>query len=93
MDAVGRFAVSGSPLETCHRSVLTLKGAALLDRHYLGLADTQHTLGMDGLFDSLLAYESYPIDTKRLQQQASSIDGMAITVCRASSATTGCRCW
>ncbi|WSY60036.1 amino acid adenylation domain-containing protein [Nocardia sp. NBC_00881] len=53
--------------------------AALLDRHYLGLADIQHALGVDGLFDSLLAYESYPIDTEGLQQRASSIDGMAIT--------------
>ncbi|WP_442024720.1 amino acid adenylation domain-containing protein, partial [Nocardia sp. 2YAB30] len=53
--------------------------AALLDRHYLGLADIQHALGVDGLFDSLLAYESYPMDTEGLQQRANSIDGMAIT--------------
>ena len=51
--------------------------AALLDHHYLGLADIQQVAG-DGVdFDSLLVFESYPVD-KAAIEAASAIDGMSV---------------
>ncbi|WP_408637760.1 amino acid adenylation domain-containing protein [Nocardia bovistercoris] len=58
-------------------SRLQSEQAALLDHHYLGLADIQRAVGVDGLFDTMIAFESYPVDTEGLEQ-ASSIDGMSV---------------
>nr|WP_275942082.1 non-ribosomal peptide synthetase [Nocardia cerradoensis] len=52
--------------------------AARLDQHHIGLAEIQGALGVEGLFDTMIAFESYPIDTEGLQE-ASTIDGMAVT--------------
>ncbi|WP_444980089.1 amino acid adenylation domain-containing protein [Nocardia mexicana] len=57
---------------------LQAEQADLLDVHYLGLSDIQETLGVEGLFDSLVVFESYPIDRVALDR-ASSIDGMRVT--------------
>ncbi|WP_157224055.1 non-ribosomal peptide synthetase [Nocardia paucivorans] len=52
--------------------------AGLLEHHYLGLADIQSAAGGVGLFDTLVAYESYPIDAEGLQQAGGSIDGLEV---------------
>ncbi|WP_097246838.1 amino acid adenylation domain-containing protein [Nocardia amikacinitolerans] len=52
--------------------------AALLDYHYLGLSEIQNTIGVDGLFDSLVVFESYPVDREGLRR-ASAIDGMSVS--------------
>ncbi|WP_245547018.1 non-ribosomal peptide synthetase [Nocardia brevicatena] len=52
--------------------------AGLLEHHYLGLADIQSAAGGAGLFDTLVAYESYPIDADGLQQAGGSIDGLEV---------------
>ncbi|MFI6773701.1 amino acid adenylation domain-containing protein [Nocardia sp. NPDC050412] len=52
--------------------------AALLDHHYLGLADIQRIAGAGAQFDTLLVFESYPIDRDAITA-ASSIDGMSVT--------------
>ncbi|WP_375540258.1 amino acid adenylation domain-containing protein [Nocardia sp. XZ_19_385] len=67
-------------------SRLQSEQAALLDHHYVGLADIQRGIGADNLFDSLMAFESYPVDTEGLAQ-ASSIDGMNVTDLKAVNFT------
>ncbi|MEV5649231.1 amino acid adenylation domain-containing protein [Nocardia sp. NPDC052254] len=52
--------------------------AALLDYHYLGLSDIQQAVGVEGLFDSLVVFESFPVDRDGLER-VGSIDGMHVT--------------
>ncbi|WP_169332725.1 non-ribosomal peptide synthetase [Nocardia araoensis] len=52
--------------------------ADLLDHHYVGLTDIQRTVGAGALFDTLLIFESYPIDRDAIAA-ASSVDGMSVT--------------
>nr|WP_218024294.1 non-ribosomal peptide synthetase [Nocardia speluncae] len=61
--------------------------ADLLDHHYVGLADIQAAAGQANLFDTLLVFESYPVDADGIQQQATDIDGMAVTGLTAVDAT------
>ncbi|WP_083873953.1 non-ribosomal peptide synthetase [Nocardia paucivorans] len=49
----------------------------LLDHHWLGLADIQHAIGVENLFDSLVVFESFPIDTEGLAR-AGSVGGMNV---------------
>ncbi|MDT0616459.1 amino acid adenylation domain-containing protein, partial [Streptomyces lancefieldiae] len=35
---------------------------ALLDHHYYGLADIQRDIGLPALFDTIIAFENYPVD-------------------------------
>ena len=46
--------------------------AGLLDHHHLGLADIQSAAGVGDLFDTLIVFESYPIDTGGSAQAAPS---------------------
>ncbi|APE35245.1 hypothetical protein BOX37_16280 [Nocardia mangyaensis] len=57
---------------------------ALLDGHHLGLADIQRSAGAGELFDTLLAYESYPVDTEGMRD---AIDGLDIVEVTAANAT------
>ncbi|NEW50308.1 amino acid adenylation domain-containing protein [Nocardia cyriacigeorgica] len=57
---------------------LQAEQADLLDYHYLGLSDIQDAVGVEGLFDSLVVFESFPVDREGLAE-ASAIDGMNIT--------------
>ncbi|WP_328390771.1 non-ribosomal peptide synthetase [Nocardia sp. NBC_00416] len=50
--------------------------ATLLEHHYLGLADISP--GTAGLFDTLLAYESYPVDAEGLRAAGGGIDGLEV---------------
>ncbi|WP_139277853.1 amino acid adenylation domain-containing protein, partial [Rhodococcus marinonascens] len=52
--------------------------AALLDHHYLGLADIQHGAGPEVGFDTLTVFESYPVDREGLSTD-SDIAGMRVT--------------
>ncbi|MEU4345754.1 amino acid adenylation domain-containing protein, partial [Nocardia sp. NPDC023852] len=61
--------------------------ADLLDHHYVGLADIQAGAGIGGLFDTLVVFESYPVDAEGLQAQAADIDGMAVVGLDAADAT------
>ncbi|WP_194819698.1 non-ribosomal peptide synthetase [Nocardia sp. XZ_19_385] len=51
---------------------------SLLEAHHLGLAEIQRVAGAGELFDSLLAYESYPVDADGLRLAYGSIDGLEI---------------
>ncbi|MBY8863128.1 amino acid adenylation domain-containing protein [Nocardia sp. CA2R105] len=50
----------------------------LLDHHYVGLADIQRIAGAGAHFDTLLLFESYPIDKESIGA-AADIDGVAVT--------------
>ncbi|MFE2961051.1 non-ribosomal peptide synthetase [Nocardia tengchongensis] len=52
--------------------------AALLEHHYLGLGEIQAAAGGGDLFDTLLTFESYPIDVDGLRQAGAALDGMAV---------------
>ncbi|MBF6352929.1 non-ribosomal peptide synthase/polyketide synthase [Nocardia flavorosea] len=67
--------------ETARELLARVQGeqADLLDHHYVGLADIHAAAGMATLFDTLLVFESYPVDADGLQAQATDIDGMAVT--------------
>ena len=52
--------------------------AELLDHHHVGLTDIQRIAGPGAQFDTLLVFESYPVDRNAIAA-TSSIDGMSIT--------------
>ncbi|GID33104.1 hypothetical protein Abr02nite_80870 [Paractinoplanes brasiliensis] len=60
--------------------------AALLEHQHLGLADIQRAAGADELFDSLLAFESYPIEPAALDDLARST-GLRLVGMDAQAAT------
>ncbi|MBF4999673.1 non-ribosomal peptide synthase/polyketide synthase, partial [Nocardia sp. BSTN01] len=60
--------------------------ADLLDHHYVGLTDIQRIAGAGAQFDTLLVFESYPMDTDAIAA-ASSIDGMSVTGVGTNDAT------
>ncbi|WP_280381699.1 non-ribosomal peptide synthetase, partial [Nocardia wallacei] len=80
-----RFAESESARELLVR--IQGEQADLLDHHYVGLAEIQAAAGVGGLFDTLVVFESYPVDAEGIQRQAADIDGMAVTGLDATDAT------
>nr|WP_067542431.1 non-ribosomal peptide synthetase [Nocardia crassostreae] len=60
---------------------------SLLDSHQLGLAEIQRAAGAGELFDSILAFESYPVDADGLRQAHGAIDGLEIAGLRAVNFT------
>ncbi|MGY0499068.1 amino acid adenylation domain-containing protein [Nocardia sp. FBN12] len=68
-------------------SPLQSEQIALLDGHHLGLAEIQRAAGTGELFDTLMAYESYPVDTEGMRRAQGSIDGLEIADVRAANAT------
>ncbi len=65
-------------VSTVLRSLQTAQ-AGLLDDHYVGLPDIQRAAGVGELFNTLLVFESYPIDREALAQAGAALDGMEIT--------------
>ncbi|MEU5980617.1 amino acid adenylation domain-containing protein, partial [Streptomyces sp. NPDC047315] len=47
---------------------LQRRQAALLDHHHYGLAGTHRAVGTSVLFDTLVAFDSYPVDTSGLSE-------------------------
>ncbi|KUM78492.1 hypothetical protein AQI70_13610 [Streptomyces curacoi] len=60
--------------------------AALLDHHHCGLPEIQQQAGLGTLFDTLVLFESYPIDRTGLTE-ANTAAGIAITGIRPSTGT------
>nr|WP_281032240.1 non-ribosomal peptide synthetase [Nocardia paucivorans] len=52
--------------------------AELLDHHQTGLNEIQRAAGPGAQFDTLLVFESYPVDREAIEA-ASAIDGMSVT--------------
>ncbi|MFE9492451.1 amino acid adenylation domain-containing protein, partial [Streptomyces sp. NPDC006641] len=59
-----------APADTLADLLTNLQGhqAALLDHHHYGLAEIQHSTGLQRLFDTLVVYESYPMDQSGLTE-------------------------
>ncbi|MGQ5693007.1 non-ribosomal peptide synthase/polyketide synthase, partial [Rhodococcus erythropolis] len=55
-----------------------IEQARMLDHHYLGLTDVQKAADVGTLFDTLVVFESYPVDREGLAAQADVLDGMMI---------------
>ncbi|MGI5348318.1 amino acid adenylation domain-containing protein [Streptomyces sp. CA-250714] len=60
--------------------------AGLLDHHYLGLAEIQQSTGLSSLFDTLVVFESYPIDRAGLND-ANTEAGISISGVRPMTTT------
>jgi non-ribosomal peptide synthetase component F len=60
--------------------------AALLDHHHCGLSGIQRQTGLGTLFDTLVLFESYPVDRAGLTE-ANTAAGIAITGIRPSTGT------
>ncbi|WP_080606171.1 non-ribosomal peptide synthetase [Rhodococcus opacus] len=56
----------------------------LLEHHHLGLADIQRAVGVAPLFDTLVAFESYPVDRSALPEP---VDGLTLDGVRAHDAS------
>ncbi|MBO0853965.1 MAG: amino acid adenylation domain-containing protein [Nocardia sp.] len=67
-------------------TALQREQATLLDHHYVGLPDIQRVAGDAVGFDSLVVFESYPVDRESIAE-ASSIDGMSVTGVRFAGGT------
>ncbi|MRH91644.1 amino acid adenylation domain-containing protein [Nocardia sp. SYP-A9097] len=61
--------------------------AALLDHHYLGLGEIQEITGIDGIFDSLVVFASFPVDDAALDEAAAPIDGVGLLGTSAANGT------
>ncbi|MEC3955141.1 amino acid adenylation domain-containing protein [Nocardia sp. CDC153] len=61
--------------------------AALLDHHYVGLGEIQEIAGVDGLFDSIVVFASFPVDEESLDDAAAPIDGAGILGAHATNGT------
>ncbi|MCS0639363.1 amino acid adenylation domain-containing protein, partial [Streptomyces sp. LP05-1] len=60
--------------------------AALLDHQHPSLADIQRTTGLDALFDTLVVFESFPVDRAGLSA-ATAASGVTVTGIRPFAAT------
>uniref|UniRef100_A0AAU2V5U8 Amino acid adenylation domain-containing protein n=1 Tax=Streptomyces sp. NBC_00003 TaxID=2903608 RepID=A0AAU2V5U8_9ACTN len=80
--------VEYSPADTLADVLRTLqrRQAALLDHHHYGLTDIHRTTGLSTLFDTLVVFESYPVDRDGLSD-ANSAAGIAFTGIRPSTGT------
>ncbi|RNL78040.1 non-ribosomal peptide synthetase [Halostreptopolyspora alba] len=61
---------------------LQSRQAGLLEHHHYGLTEIQQSAGMESLFDTLVIFESYPVDPEDL-----SADGIAFTGLSPSTGT------
>ncbi|ROP31317.1 non-ribosomal peptide synthetase [Couchioplanes caeruleus] len=81
--------VTYAPGDTVAEVLTRLQGrqAGLLDHHYYGLTEIQQAAGLPSLFDTLVVFESYPVDRDGLDAAADAADGIAFTGLRPSTAT------
>lgn len=64
---------------------LQSRQAALADHYYYGLAEIQQAAGLQSLFDTLVVFESYPIDREGLSAAGDAADGITFTGFRPSA--------
>ncbi|MFC9435892.1 non-ribosomal peptide synthase/polyketide synthase, partial [Nocardia sp. NPDC057030] len=65
---------------------LQARQTALLDHHHVGLSDIHQAVGVNVLFDTLIAFESYPIDHTGIGE-ATTAGGLAISAARPNAPT------
>ncbi|HEX4788247.1 MAG TPA: amino acid adenylation domain-containing protein, partial [Actinospica sp.] len=66
---------------------LQYRQAGLVEHHYYGLTEIQQAVGLQALFDTLVVFESYPIDREGLSAAAKAADGIAFTGLRPTTGT------
>ncbi|WJY42758.1 amino acid adenylation domain-containing protein [Streptomyces sp. P9-2B-2] len=79
-----RYAPSDTVAELLAR--LQSQQAALLEHHHYGLSDIHRLTGLDVLFDTLVAFESYPIDRVGISD-ANAVAGIEVTGIRPFTVT------
>ncbi|MBX7266433.1 amino acid adenylation domain-containing protein [Micromonospora sp. Llam7] len=81
--------VEYAPGDTVAEVLTRLQGrqARLLEHHYYGLTEIQQGVGLPSLFDTLVVFESYPVDRDALDAATDAADGIAFTGLRPSTAT------
>ncbi|MCB5168283.1 amino acid adenylation domain-containing protein [Streptomyces bambusae] len=66
---------------------LQSRQAGLLDHHYYGLTEIQQSVGLKSLFDTLVVFESYPVDEEGISAASDAADGITFTGLRAATGT------
>ncbi|NEB81026.1 amino acid adenylation domain-containing protein, partial [Streptomyces sp. SID14478] len=81
--------VAYAPGDTLAEVLTRLQGrqAGLMEHHYYGLTQIQQTVGLPSLFDTLVVFESYPVDKEGLSAATEAADGITFTGLRPSTAT------
>ncbi|MCZ4511048.1 amino acid adenylation domain-containing protein [Streptomyces sp. ActVer] len=64
---------------------LQSRQATLVAHHFHGLAEIQRAVGLQSLFDTLVVFESYPIDREGLNAATAAADGIDFTGFRPSA--------
>ena len=95
VDSIIGLFINTLPVRVTHRpqdsladlvTGLQKRQAALLDHHYYGLSDIQQAAGHPSLFDTLVVFESFPVDKEGLSD-ANTAAGIAFTGIRPYSGT------
>ncbi|MEV5470214.1 amino acid adenylation domain-containing protein [Streptomyces griseoincarnatus] len=78
-----------APGDTLAEVVTRLQGrqAELLEHHHYGLTEIQQAAGLQSLFDTLVVFESYPVDQEGIGAATEAAGGIAITGLRPSNGT------
>ncbi|NGN63413.1 amino acid adenylation domain-containing protein [Streptomyces sp. A7024] len=66
---------------------LQSRQAGLVDYHHVGLTEIHQSVGLPSLFDTLVVFESYPVDREALDATADDPDGIAVTGLRPTNGT------
>ncbi|MFI7359270.1 amino acid adenylation domain-containing protein [Streptomyces avidinii] len=77
-----------APADTIAELLTALQGrqAALMDHHHFGLSEIQQAAGVDALFDTIIGFESFPMDRAGIVE-ASRAAGISITGIRSFTAS------
>ncbi|MEU0786337.1 amino acid adenylation domain-containing protein [Streptomyces sp. NPDC006173] len=68
-------------------SALQSRQAALSDHHHVGLTDIQQPTGLPALFDTLVVFESYPVDEQGLSAAGDATGSLTVTGLRHATGT------
>ncbi|MFD9499457.1 amino acid adenylation domain-containing protein [Streptomyces sp. NPDC060035] len=81
--------VAYAPGDTLAEVVTRLQNrqAGLLEHHHSSLTQIQQSVGLQTLFDTLVVFESYPVDREGISAATEAADGIAFTGLRPSNGT------
>jgi amino acid adenylation domain-containing protein/non-ribosomal peptide synthase protein (TIGR01720 family) len=81
--------VGYAPGDTVAEALTRLQNrqARLQEHHYYGLTRIQQAVGLPSLFDTLVVFESYPVDRDGIDAATDAADGIAFTGLRPFTAT------
>ncbi|MGC5562292.1 amino acid adenylation domain-containing protein [Streptomyces sp. FR-108] len=73
--------VEFAPADTLAEVLTRLQSrqAALVEHHWYGLAEIQKSAGLQSLFDTLVVFESFPVDREGLGAATDAADGLTFT--------------